>query len=147
MLGIFVCFGVSFSATAQEQSSTWSTPMLHQTPETRSFWHKVNSDNLLTASGRGRQHFWLEMRALTKPSQEQRTDSTKLICPRSLCAWPMKQREGAAAVIAGQLLLQLCQTAGHSPKAILSCAILSRGPGRDKPSATSKENEGRQKAI
>lgn len=55
------------------------------------------TDNLLTASERGRQHFWPETMALTERSLEQRTDSTRLVCPRSLHAWARKQREGAAA--------------------------------------------------
>lgn len=105
------------------------------------------TDNLLTASERGRQPFWPETMALTERSLEQRTDSTRLVCPRSLHAWPRKQREGAAATIAKQLLLQMCQTAGHSPHGYFELLSAVQRTRKRQAECCQQGKWGRQKAM
>lgn len=77
-----------FLATSQEQSSTWSVPMLGVPIKPP----REVSSQLLTVSERDRRHFWPEMMAQTELSQEQRTSNTKVICPWS--AHMAKQAEG-----------------------------------------------------
>lgn len=139
-----------FLATSQEQSSTWSVPMLGVPIKPP----REVSSQLLTVSERDRQHFWPEMMAQTELSQEQRTSNTKVICPWS--AHMAKQAEGDSSSRAWlQWRKECCHHCQASPAPDLPGSwaqpqdfelfLLTRGSGRSKCHQQRKGD--RQKAI